>query len=102
VLRVRFETSPDLVSGIELSGNGQKIGRTIADYLAALEKGVGELLKEKDKPAPKPEVKIEPEPEAPNPEEKPAPIPEGKAEPKPKPASESKIDAKPESSKRHP
>ena len=37
---------------------------SIADYLASLEKGVGELLKEKDKPeakaAPKPEPKIAP------------------------------------------
>jgi F-type H+-transporting ATPase subunit b len=53
-IHIRFETSPDLVSGIELSANGQKVGWSIADYLASLEKGVGELLKEKDKPAPKP------------------------------------------------
>jgi F-type H+-transporting ATPase subunit b len=62
-IHIRFETSPDLVSGIELSANGQKVGWSIADYLASLEKGVGELLKEKDKPAPKPEVKVEPKPE---------------------------------------
>jgi F-type H+-transporting ATPase subunit b len=62
-IHIRFETSPDLVSGIELSANGQKVGWTIADYLASLEKGVGELLKEKDKPAPKPEAKSAPKPE---------------------------------------
>jgi len=83
-IHIRFETSPDLVSGIELSANGQKVGWTIADYLASLEKGVGELLKEKDKPAPKPE-------------EKPAPKSEVKAEPKPDSAPEAKTEAKPES-----
>jgi F-type H+-transporting ATPase subunit b len=90
---IRFETSPDLVSGIELSSNGQKVGWSIADYLASLEKGVGELLKEKDKPAPKPEVKVEPKPESPKPEEEPALKPEVKAEPKPEPASASKTEA---------
>jgi F-type H+-transporting ATPase subunit b len=44
-VRVRFETAPDLVSGIELTINGQKIGWNIADYLTSMEKGVGELLK---------------------------------------------------------
>jgi len=83
-IHIRFETSPDLVSGIELSANGQKVGWTIADYLASLEKGVGELLKEKNKPAPKPE-------------EKPAPKSEVKAEPKPDSAPEAKTEAKPES-----
>ena len=48
-ISVRFETSPDLVSGIELTTNGQKVAWSIADYLASLEKGVDELLKEKDK-----------------------------------------------------
>ena len=57
-VHVRFETAPDLVSGIELTTNGQKVAWSIADYLASLEKGVGELLKEKDKP----EAKAEPKP----------------------------------------
>ena len=96
-IHIRFETSPDLVSGIELSANGQKVGWSIADYLATLEKGVGELLKEKDKPAPKPEVKVEPKPEAPKPEEKPTPRPEVKAEPKPDSAPASKTEVKAES-----
>jgi F-type H+-transporting ATPase subunit b len=52
-VRVRYETAPDLVSGIELTTNGQKIGWSIAEYLASLEKGVGELLKEKEQPDPK-------------------------------------------------
>jgi F-type H+-transporting ATPase subunit b len=41
---------------------------SIADYLASMGKGVGELLQEQDKPepkpAPKPEAKAEPKPES--------------------------------------
>lgn len=44
---VRFEITPDLVSGIELSSNGRKVAWSIADYLLSLEKGVGELLQTK-------------------------------------------------------
>jgi F-type H+-transporting ATPase subunit b len=46
---LRFEPAPDLISGIELSANGQKVAWSIADYLASLGKSVDELLKEKDK-----------------------------------------------------
>ena len=56
-IRLRFETAPDLVSGIELTTNGQKVSWSIADYLTSLEKGVGELLKQYDKPEPKPASK---------------------------------------------
>jgi F-type H+-transporting ATPase subunit b len=59
-IHVRFDTAPDLISGIELTTNGQKVAWSIADYLASLEEGVDELLKVRDKP----EVKAEPEPEA--------------------------------------
>jgi F-type H+-transporting ATPase subunit b len=52
-IRLRFEAAPDLVGGIELTTNGQKIVWSIADYLASLEKSVDDLLKEKDKPEPK-------------------------------------------------
>ncbi len=82
-IRVRFETAPDLVSGIELTTNGQKVAWSIADYLASLERGVEELLKEKDKPEAKPEV--EPKPEA-----KAEPNPEAKDEPKPAARAETK------------
>lgn len=58
-IHVRFETAPDLICGIELGANGQKVGWTIAGYLASLEKGVGELLKEKNLPAAKPEAKLD-------------------------------------------
>ena len=43
-IHVRFETASDLVSGIELTTNGQRVAWSIADYLASLEKGVDELL----------------------------------------------------------
>jgi F-type H+-transporting ATPase subunit b len=58
-IHVRFETAPGLISGIELTTNGQKVAWSIADYLGSLEKGVDELLKEKDKP----QVQAEPKPE---------------------------------------
>jgi F-type H+-transporting ATPase subunit b len=48
-IHIRFETAPDLVSGIELGTDGQKVGWSIAEYLASLEKGVEELLQEKEK-----------------------------------------------------
>ena len=43
-ISVRFETAPDLVSGIELTANGQKVAWSISDYLGSVEKAVGELL----------------------------------------------------------
>jgi len=100
-IHVRFETAPDLVSGIEITTNGQKMAWSIGDYLASLEKGVGELLKEKDKPEakvePKPETKAEPKPAAkvePRPDIKVEPKPEVKAEPKPETKAEAKPEAK--------
>jgi len=48
---IRFETVPELISGIEfITTNGQKLAWSISDYLLSLEKGVDELLKKKDKP----------------------------------------------------
>ena len=71
-IHLRFETAPELVSGIELTANGQKVAWSIADYLTSLEKGVDELVK-KDKPEPKAEPK-----------------PEAKSTPKPEPNSDVK------------
>jgi F-type H+-transporting ATPase subunit b len=51
-VRVRFETSPDLVSGIELSTNGQKVAWSISDYLTSMERAVGELLNKQAVPSP--------------------------------------------------
>ena len=62
---LRFETAPDLVSGIELSTNGQKVGWSITDYLTSLERGVDEFFEEKDNAAAGAEPK--PTPEAPKP-----------------------------------
>ena len=73
-IHVRFETAPDLISGIELTTNGQKVAWSIADYLTSMEKGVDELLKEKDKPEAKAnlktEAKVESRPKEPMPETK--------------------------------
>lgn len=44
---VRFETAPDVISGIEFTAQGQKVAWSIADYLASLETSVAELLNEK-------------------------------------------------------
>jgi F-type H+-transporting ATPase subunit b len=63
-IRVRFETAPDLISGIELTTNGQKVAWTLADYLMSMEKGVDELLKQNDKTI----TKAEPESGKPKPE----------------------------------
>ena len=43
--QVQFTIAPDLVSGIEISANGEKIAWSIADYLASLAKSVDSLLK---------------------------------------------------------
>jgi len=44
-VRVRYETTPELIGGIELTASGQKLAWSIADYLASMEQGVDELLK---------------------------------------------------------
>ncbi|MEO8182319.1 MAG: F0F1 ATP synthase subunit B [Deltaproteobacteria bacterium] len=59
-IRVRFEPAPDLVSGIELSTNGQKVSWSIADYLLGLEKGVAELLDQQIELEPPRAVESEP------------------------------------------
>jgi F-type H+-transporting ATPase subunit b len=101
-IHIRFETAPDLVSGIELTTNGQKVGWSIADYLESLEKGVGDLLKEKDEPeakaAPEPEIQATPKPQPvpePNPEVKVEPNTAPKAEPKPNADINAKIELQP-------
>jgi len=70
-IRLRFETSPSLVCGIELATTGMKVGWNIEEYLTSLEQSVGALLKKKAEPeAIKPEA-IKPEaikPEAIKPE----------------------------------
>jgi F-type H+-transporting ATPase subunit b len=41
---LQFDSGPDLIGGIELIANGQRIAWSIADYLRSLEQGVGDLL----------------------------------------------------------
>jgi F-type H+-transporting ATPase subunit b len=63
-IHIQFEVVPELVSGIEVASNGQKVGWSIADYLSALEKSAGELLHEDAKPkveaGPKPSLNGKP------------------------------------------
>ncbi len=54
-IQLDFETAPDLVGGIELTVNGQKLAWSIADYLASLEKSVADVLEKQ------PEAKSAPE-----------------------------------------
>jgi F-type H+-transporting ATPase subunit b len=76
---VQFETAPELISGVELSINGQKIAWSIADYLSTLETSAGELVNAETKAEPKPDAKSQPEPKAeakPGPKREPKPVPE--------------------------
>lgn len=43
-VKIRFETKPDLISGIEFIANGQKVAWSISDYLDSLKKGLEDLL----------------------------------------------------------
>jgi len=43
----QFETSPDLISGIEMNANGYKVAWSISEYLAAVEKSIAAALKAK-------------------------------------------------------
>ena len=56
---IRYEISPDVISGIELTANGRKIAWSIADYLASLETSVAELLKKQSTPPVKPDSNSE-------------------------------------------
>lgn len=46
-VRVRFEVAPELVSGIDITVRGLKLGWNISDYLGSLEKGLGEILEQR-------------------------------------------------------
>jgi F-type H+-transporting ATPase subunit b len=77
-VQFQFQTVPELVGGVELTSNGQKVAWSIADYLSTLEKSAGELLHMDEKPEPKPDSKPKPAP-------KPSPPVPAKAEAKPAP-----------------
>ncbi len=63
-VQVRFETAPDVISGIELLASGHKVAWSIADYLASLEESVGELLKGESEAQVKTETGAEPRAES--------------------------------------
>jgi F-type H+-transporting ATPase subunit b len=50
-ITIRYETAPELVSGIELSTDGQKVAWSIADYLQSMEQGVDAVLQAHDRPS---------------------------------------------------
>ena len=77
VVRVKFEDSQDVVCGIELTANGQKVAWSIASYLTELNKKVSDLVDAQSlaviKSTPKSEAAKAPEPDiAKVPEPKPA------------------------------
>lgn len=45
---VVFDTSEQLINGIELSTQGHKLAWSITDYLSSIEKSLDELLKKPD------------------------------------------------------
>lgn len=63
-ITLHFETAPDLVSGIELKSNGQKVAWSIADYLTSLETGVQEILNKNTKIETKPDSPPSPKTDA--------------------------------------
>ena len=77
---VQFETAPELISGIELSTNGQKVAWSISDYLSTLEKSAGKLLQQEAKPEPKAKPDPKPSP-SPRPKSNPSPSPRLKPSP---------------------
>ncbi|MEO6596764.1 MAG: F0F1 ATP synthase subunit delta [Planctomycetota bacterium] len=50
---LRFETSPDLVSGVELTANGQKVAWSIAEYLRSLQESVDQVIGKQSAPVTK-------------------------------------------------
>jgi F-type H+-transporting ATPase subunit b len=102
VVRIKFEDSQDVVCGIELTANGQKVAWSIASYLTELSKKVSDLVdaqslaaikstpKSEAAKAPEPETAKAPEPDAakaPEPEAAKAPEPDIAKVPEPKPAA---------------
>jgi F-type H+-transporting ATPase subunit b len=66
-VRIKFEDSQEVICGIELTVNGQKVAWSISSYLAELSKNVSELVDrqapETIKSPPKPDTAKAPEPE---------------------------------------
>ncbi|MEO6669592.1 MAG: hypothetical protein ABIN36_08975 [Ferruginibacter sp.] len=49
---LQFKTTPELISGIELSTNGYKISWSFSEYLNSLEKNISATMKDNNKPQP--------------------------------------------------
>jgi F-type H+-transporting ATPase subunit b len=62
-IHIQFETVPEVVSGIELAADGQKVAWSIAEYLATMEKNASQLLHLEEKADAKPEPKADAKPE---------------------------------------
>ena len=77
-VKLRFETAPELVSGIELTTNGQRVAWSIAGYLKSLATDVDDLLQANDKTPAKTADKPDDKPD-----EKPADTPADKPADKP-------------------
>ena len=45
-IKLQFEIKHELLGGIELVANGQKVAWSIVEYLASLEKGIDALIGE--------------------------------------------------------
>jgi F-type H+-transporting ATPase subunit b len=64
-VRVKFEDSQDVICGIELTANGQKVAWSISSYLAGLSKKVSDLVDTQSAPTikatPKPDTAKDPE-----------------------------------------
>jgi F-type H+-transporting ATPase subunit b len=43
--KIEYESAPDLISGIELVVDGQKVAWNVADYLSSIDQGLDDLLK---------------------------------------------------------
>ena len=63
-IQVRFETAPEVISGIELTTDGLKVAWSIADYLVSLERSVGELLHQQPVPEAESESHADPQPQS--------------------------------------
>ncbi|WP_417436783.1 F0F1 ATP synthase subunit delta [Idiomarina abyssalis] len=47
-VKIQFETTPELISGIEMNANGQKVAWSIADYLTTLTQRVNQVMQSRD------------------------------------------------------
>jgi F-type H+-transporting ATPase subunit b len=63
-LPIQFETTPDVISGIELSANGWKIAWNVADFLASLQQRIGEQTQPAHQATQKPESTPRSQPES--------------------------------------